>query len=93
MNMCVKAKSICDLCSKKTLTAIFLLCMVVLISFPLLSVSSGESVVPDVVVGNEADLLNAIDAAPKRCLMLFVLVMMLLLVILLKFLRVKILPW
>ncbi|MCL2643115.1 MAG: hypothetical protein FWD52_06360 [Candidatus Bathyarchaeota archaeon] len=53
--------------SKKFLTIVSLLFMVVLVCSPIISTVNGESsVVSDVVVDSEAELLKAVEAAPNN---------------------------
>jgi hypothetical protein len=52
--------------NKKTLAFVALLLITALVCSQFVFVCSGASVVPDVVVENEAELLNAISAAPDK---------------------------
>ena len=54
----------CCIYSKKTF--VYLMLMTALFLSPLVLVVNGVSVVSDIVVGNEAELLNAINVAPNK---------------------------
>ena len=68
MNVKVESKfNLCYSCDKLFVVFVSLLFLVVLVSSPFLSVvNSVSSVVPDVVVGDEDELLNAIRVAPNK---------------------------
>jgi hypothetical protein len=51
---------------KNLLTLTSLLFMTTIVFFPLISMSNGTLVEPNVQVGNEAELLNAINTAPNK---------------------------
>jgi hypothetical protein len=53
-------------CNKKTVAFASFLCILALIFSPLMSVANGSSVVPDIIVGNETELLKAISSAPNK---------------------------
>ncbi|MDR0797181.1 MAG: hypothetical protein LBE70_00460, partial [Nitrososphaerota archaeon] len=65
--MNVKANSVLRVFgSKETLGFTSLLLMLMLVFAPLISVANETSTVPDVVVRNETELLNAISTAPNK---------------------------
>ena len=55
----------CEFFAKKTSVFVFLLLMVML-AFPFISMANSSSVAPPVVVGNETELLNALNEAPNK---------------------------